>query len=123
MREMPEGTSKDHHYALIDSLTERGPDDLSDFELLTILFGGCVPLAEAESCAREFTREIGPPASLQSMDFCEITWIKGIGEAKAAAIIAGVELGRRSERRASRGKAPLFPLDTTAAILPPRMSN
>lgn len=115
---MQESTSKDRHQALIDSLISRGTYDLSDFELLTLLFGGCVPLAEAESCAREYTQEIGPPASLQSLDFTELTWTEGIGEARAAAIISGVELGRRSALRAFQGKGLAFLLDTTGATVP-----
>lgn len=109
---MHEDENRARHYVLIDSLTSRGPDHLSDFELLTLLFGGCVPLAEAESCAREYEQDLGPAASLEPLDFGELTWIKGIGEAKAAAIIAGVELGRRSPENTNRATAPVPPPGT-----------
>lgn len=120
---MQEDTNADRHYALIDSLTSQGPDHLSDFELLTLLFGGCVPLSEAESCAHEYTREVGPPASLQSPDFLELTCIKGIGEVKAAGLIAGVELGRRSPMLARRGEALLPALDAGGKTGSPGILN
>jgi len=120
---MQENPRADRHYALIDTFTSQGPDNLSDFELLTLLLGGCVPLAEAEPRAREYSEEIGPPASLQSLDFLELTGFKGIGEAKAAAIIAGVELGRRSSRRAHRSEAMLLALDAARKVDPPGLLN
>lgn len=120
---MREDARRDCHQAMIDSLVSRGTDDLSDFELLTLLFGGCVPLAEAESCAREYTQEIGPPTSLEPLDFTELTWIKGIGKAKAAAIVSGVELGRRSVLHAFRNKALQLPLDNAGATSLPGMTD
>lgn len=96
--EMHNDSSAEHHYSLIFSLTSRGPGSLSDFELLTLMFGGCVPLSEAQARAQKYTGEIGPAISFQSPDFNELTWLKGIGEAKAAALVAGVELGRRASR-------------------------
>jgi len=108
---MQENLSTDRHYTLIDSLVSRGPDCLSDFELLTLVFGGCVPLAEAGQRAHEYCKEIGPPASMQSLDFSELTFFKGIGEAKAAAIVAGVELGRRSSKSARRDDTLPLALD------------
>ena len=120
---MQENSSADRLYALIDSLASRGPDYLSDFELLTLMFGGCVPLTEAEPRAREYREEIGPPASLQFLDFLELTCFKGIGEAKAAAIIAGVELGRRSPKRARRGERMLLAPDAARKMDPPGLFN
>ncbi len=92
---MPEDAAS-RHYALIDNLRGKGPDSLSDLDLLTLLFGGCVPVAEAAERALEYTEELGPPASMQTLDLGELTFFKGIGEVKAAAVVAGVELGRRS---------------------------
>ena len=84
------------HDALIDSLTCRGHASLSDFELLRLMFGGCVPVARAAELAREYAEELGPPAAMQDLDFCELTFFEGIGPVMAAALVAGVELGRRS---------------------------
>lgn len=95
---MPEDPALDYHYVLIGHLTSRGPDSLSDIELLTLLFGGCVPISKAADRALEYTEEIGPANTIVSLDFAELTFFEGIGEAKAAAVVAGVELGRRSIR-------------------------
>jgi DNA repair protein RadC len=92
------------HYALIFSLTSRGPDSLSDFELLTLMFGGVVPVAEAADRALEYTEELGAPATMEARDHGELTFFKGIGEVKAAALVAGVELGRRSLRGVRHGE-------------------
>jgi len=101
---MPEDSAVERHYALINTLTSRGPDSLSDFDLLTLLMGGCVPVAEAADRALEYTEELGPPATMQTLDHGELTFFKGIGEAKAAAIVSGVELGRRSLRGVRHGE-------------------
>ena len=84
------------HRALIDSLTSRGSTTLSDIELLVLMFGGCVPVSQARALATEYVTEMGPPATMEDMDFCELTFFKGVGEVKAAALVAGVDLGRRS---------------------------
>jgi DNA repair protein RadC len=93
---MEEQEPRKRHRELIQTLTTLGPDHLSDFELLILAFGGCVSVSRAEDCAREFERELGPASTVEFLDFVELTWIKGINEAKAAAIVAGVELGRRT---------------------------
>lgn len=93
---MKDGKPRERHRELIEILTTRGPDHLSDFELLTLAFGGCVSASRAEDCAREYEKELGPASSVEFLDFMELTWIKGIDEVKAAAIVAGVELGRRT---------------------------
>jgi len=92
------------HYALIDSLTCRGPETLTDFELLILMFGGVVPVADAADRALEYTQELGPPATMEALDQGELTFFRGIGEVKAAALVAGVELGRRSLRGVRRGE-------------------
>ncbi|MHB8894329.1 MAG: JAB domain-containing protein [Candidatus Geothermincolia bacterium] len=94
----------ERHYALIDTLTGRGPDQLTDLELLALVFGGCVPVAQAAERALEYIEYLGPPASIQTLDHGELTFFKGIGEVKAAAIVAGPELGRRSLKGVRHGE-------------------
>jgi len=101
---MPQDPVARYHYDLIDILTTRGPDHLSDLDLLTLIFGGCVPVAHAASRALEYTEEFGLPVMIQTLDHGELTFFKGIGEVKAAAIVAGPELGRRSLRGVRRGE-------------------
>lgn len=102
---MPDDPSK-RHYQLIDILTGGGVDVLSDTELLTLAFGGHVRLKHAADRAREYTEELelGEPRSMEWLDHMEICTLEGIGEVKAASIIAAVELGRRSLRGAVRGE-------------------
>lgn len=97
-------SSAARHYALIDALASRGPHDLTDFDLLRLMFGGCVPVAGAEELAREYAEEMGPPAFIEVNDWLELTSFRGIGEVRAAAIVAGPELGRRSLRGVRRGE-------------------
>jgi DNA repair protein RadC len=101
--------ASDRHFELINVLTTRGPVHLSDFDLLTLAFGGLVPVNEAADRALEYTKELGPPATMQCLDFLELTFFKGIGDVKAAALVAAVELGRRAGKQASRniGQHPI----------------
>lgn len=113
---MSNDSSAEHHYSLILSLASRGPDSLSNFELLILMFGGCVPISEAQARAQEYTEEIGPAISFQFLDFGELTWLKGIGEAKAAALVAGVELGRRASRQGGRDSKTLTEIGVTGEV-------
>jgi len=97
-------SSTRNHRALIDTLTARGPRQLSDLDLLTLVFAGCVPVARASDLAAACAREVGPPAALEAHDWVELRRIKGLGDVKAAAIVAGPELGRRSLRGVRRGE-------------------
>lgn len=94
----------DHHYKLIDTLTGCGPGHLTDFDLLTLMFGGCVSVAHAVDLANEYLDYLGPPATIETLDHGELTCFKGIGEVKAAAIVAGPELGRRSLKGVRHGE-------------------
>lgn len=100
---MPEDPRAERLNKLIGVLTTQGPEPLSDLELLTLAFAGCVRAIDAEDKAIEYTEYLGAPCTMQWLDHLEMTMFKGIGEVKAAAIIAGVELGRRSLRGAVRG--------------------
>jgi DNA repair protein RadC len=87
----------ERHQDLIYRFTGHIPDAFTDFELLTLAFGALVPVAQAEDRAREYERELGPAGTIQFLDFMELTFFKGIGDAKAAGILAAVELGRRAQ--------------------------
>lgn len=93
----------ERHHALINAFAS-GPDKLSDFELLVLAFGACVPVAQAVDRALEYASELGPPATMQYLDMGEMTFFKGIGDVKAAGILAGVELGRRSLKGVRHGE-------------------
>lgn len=103
---MSQDAAVTRHYELIELLVTCRVDSLTDTELLTLVMGGLVPVSKAAERAREYTTllELGPPAGIEPLDHGELTWLDGVGEVKAAAVIAGVELGRRSLRGVRHGE-------------------
>jgi DNA repair protein RadC len=78
-----------------EKLLERGPDALSDSELLAIFLRTGVPGKSAVDLARELLSSFGGLAGLMGANerrFCEI---KGLGRAKYAQLMAVLELSRR----------------------------
>jgi len=68
-----------------------GPSALSDVELIALLVGGGHAMARALS----LLQKVGGLMGVRRAMAHELTACKGIGEASAAAICAGVELARR----------------------------
>ncbi|HRH65264.1 MAG TPA: DNA repair protein RadC [Bacteroidia bacterium] len=88
-----------------EKLLQKGKHTLSDAELLAILIGS----GNADETAVELSRRIlshtqNSLYSLGRMNAAELMQFKGIGEAKAIAIIAALELARR--RKESPDTAP-----------------
>jgi len=78
-----------------EKLLERGPDSLSDSELLAIFLRTGLPGKSAVDLARELLAGFGGLAGLMGADerrFCEV---KGLGRAKYAQLMAVLELSRR----------------------------
>ena len=78
-----------------EKLLERGPDALSDSELLAIFLRTGIPGKSAVDLARELLTGFGGLAGLMGAGerrFCEI---KGLGRAKYAQLMAVLELSRR----------------------------
>lgn len=73
-----------------ERLHAAGPAALSDAELVALVFGGDLPAAEAV-----VTQLGGPQALLRSTQamLCEVP---GVGPARAAQLLAALELGRRA---------------------------
>ena len=78
-----------------ERLLARGPQALTDAELLAILLRTGVPGRTAVDVAREALKEAGTLKRLAERLPRELARRKGIGAAKAAAIAAAFELGRR----------------------------
>lgn len=88
-----------------EKLMGRGPQALSDAELLGLIFGsGAVtkkgPIS-AVALGQALTRAYGSLYRLSQRDLKELTRVTGIGPAKAVQLVAAFEIGRRVE--ASRG--------------------
>lgn len=81
-----------------EKLLQRGPDSLSDAELLAIFFRTGTSGKTAVDMAREALKEFGGLRALVSSpkkDFCRL---QGLGEVKYVQIQAALELGRRYMR-------------------------
>lgn len=80
-----------------EKLTMKGPDSLSDSELLAILIGTGSHSRSALDIAREVL-QIGSLSELGRKSLSQLRKVKGIGPAKAVTIAAALELGRRRVR-------------------------
>ncbi|MCU7551061.1 DNA repair protein RadC [Chitinophagaceae bacterium LB-8] len=83
----------------------KGPDSLSDSELLAILITNGIREKSALDLAKDVLKlaKYNLP-ELGKLNVKELMKVKGIGEAKAITIVAAMELGRRRQASASREK-------------------
>ncbi|MGQ9618524.1 MAG: RadC family protein [Candidatus Aminicenantia bacterium] len=102
-----------------ERLERYGTNYLSDAELIAILIRTGTKEASALDIAKALLSETKGLAKLFSMDFKELSSIKGIGKSKASAILAAVELGRRGVREIGEGKIKIKgPEDVYSYLLP-----
>jgi DNA repair protein RadC len=80
-----------------------GPASLTDAQLLTLLLVAGSAGRDAQTLAGEVIEEAGGIAGLVDTTQAELCRIKGIGQARAAAVVAALELGRRALSGASLG--------------------
>lgn len=94
-----------------ERLVSYGPAALSNTELLTVLWG--------HSASAHATSSHGDLTDLAGSDLNELTSIPGVGEARAAQLLAAFEIGRRSQI-ASRGERWTIraPRDVADRLLP-----
>ena len=79
-----------------EKLLLKGTSSLSDAELIAILLGSGTTMLSAVELAKKVLGEVNHSLhDLARLSVKDLTRIKGIGEAKAVAIIAALELGRR----------------------------
>lgn len=93
-----------------EKLLARGPGALDEYELLAVLLGkGCpgTPVQELAEKLYELLFFSDGRAAIPTLEQCLA--IKGLGHAKATAVIAGLELGRRMA--VSRGRPIHCPQD------------
>jgi len=99
-----------------ERLAELGPGSLSDAELLAILLRTGIQGQNAVQMGQHLINKAGGLAGLYRMSFEEICQVKGIGAAKAAQLIAALELGRRYSI-AQKGDRPAIHSPRDAADL------
>lgn len=78
-----------------EKLMLKGKNALSDAELIAILIGSGSRNESAVDLSKRILASVDTLNSLGKMSLTQLTNFKGIGEAKAIAIIAALELGRR----------------------------
>ena len=78
-----------------EKLIERGPQSLSDAELLAIFLRTGVAGKSAVDLARDLQNQHGSIGSLLNADYSTFTQSRGLGEAKYAQLQAVLELARR----------------------------
>ena len=87
-----------------EKLLEKGPEALSDAELLAIFLRSGRPGVSAVELARELIVKTGGLRQLLDADFATLTQTPGLGAGKFVQIRAGLELGKRYlESRIRRG--------------------
>jgi len=107
-----------------EKLRARGAAALSISELIAILINN----GTREKSALELAQEVMKTgkdnlAELSKLSVRELTRIKGIGDAKAIAIVAALELGRRRQATTSREKAVITSSSEVAGYLQTMMAD
>ena len=81
-----------------EKLRDKGPDALSNAELLAILVGSGTPGVSAVELMQQILRDCRNNLNtLGKMSIRELMVYKGVGEAKAITILAACELGKRRQ--------------------------
>lgn len=86
-----------------EKLMHRGPEVLSEAELLSLLIGTGTKKITAVDLAKTVLREFGSLEHLASRGYSDLLKFRGLGEAKSVALIAAFEVGRRSASRRMPG--------------------
>lgn len=100
-----------------ERLSQLGPSALSDVELLALIIGSGRRGASALEVASEILGKHGSLAGLVGAKPEELGRLDAIGPAKAASILAALEMGRRAAGRERRARIS-GPSDLAAAVRP-----
>lgn len=100
-----------------ERMMQYGAQALSNAELLAILLRTGTYQESAVHLAQRLLNQSGNLRSLTDMSMEQITKIKGIGQAKALQIQAGIELGRRMARSALDEKVTIRSPQDAASLL------
>lgn len=101
-----------------EKLLRHGPAALGDNELVAVVVGSGTRSADALGLANELLRRRGGLHGLTKSSADDLALVAGIGRARAAQVIAAVELGRRTLRRGPARVQLLTPQDAAAFLLP-----
>ena len=102
-----------------EKLKINGPQSLSDWELLCLILGRNTPKKHVMELSREILRqhrhELHTLAKRSVQELVKLK-LEGFGAAKASAIIAAFELGRRHQAGLSSSTRPVFKESAAAAL-------
>lgn len=99
-----------------ERLLSHGSQALSEAELLAVLLRTGRPGVSALEMARELLRECGTLAGLRGARMSSLRR-RGLGEAKAASLLAAVEIGRRLARAELPSRRPMSRPEEVASYL------
>ncbi len=111
IHDLPEGTRPRERLARL------GPQALSDAELIAIILRSGAQGINVIDLATDLMRHYRTLAALAQASFSELQQHRGIGEAKAAQIMAAIELGRRVMRAAPEARPRVDSPETVARLL------
>ena len=103
-----ESPARERGWGPRERLWQEGAGRLSDAELVAVLLGTGSPRAGVESLAVDLLGAVGGLAGLAPSHPRELGGVEGVGDAKAARILAAVELGRRVSGRPWRRGTPFL---------------
>jgi DNA repair protein RadC len=106
-----------------EKLQRLGASALGDNELLAIVVGNGRPNASALDLANALLAAIGGVEGLARAHHDQLTRHSGIGAARAAQVLAAVELGRRTLTRAGRHRVQVTTPRAVAELLLPLYGN
>jgi len=107
-----------------EKFVQKGRHTLSDAELIAILFGSGSRDETAVELARRVLQGCGNDLqALGRLQLTDLTGYRGIGEAKAVALMAALELGRRRRETVSEPLPKITCSEHAAAILQPLIGD
>jgi DNA repair protein RadC len=106
-----------------EKLQKHGAAVLSDAELLAILINTGTSRATAVDLAKGLLREFGTLPDLASLNYAELSRVKGIGRVKAIKLMAAFEIARRVESLPHRQKQKITSPDDIAAVYMPLLRD
>ncbi len=102
-----------------EKLRRHGAAALGDNELVALVLGSGFPRTGALAAANELLKTRGGLHGLARAGCVDLERVPGIGEAKAAQLVAALELGRRTLAHAPAARVQLrTPRDAAAYLLP-----
>jgi DNA repair protein RadC len=106
-----------------ERLAALGPGALSDAELLALVLGTGTARESVLDVAARVLATLGGLGVIARLGPTELASLPGLGPARAAEIVAALELGRRASREIAAVRIQILGPEDAAALLAPRMAH